>query len=482
MKGRVLIGIALAVAIAPILIFAIHREWNRRSVARTREQLAREGFKTHPSDFRLSIPEEAIRRGKTLRRISAPITATSGDDIRRNVLDATGTFMMTASNSAALVWKQKLAASPKKRSPWPAVRLTIEKDRIALHAATAALLEGPIGFPDPRNDEYPYAIEHLPDCIRTFAFCMLADLHDDMRNEAWTNLLALTRLVTAWKPQPIPYFHRVRFILAPLVFSAAWNAMEAHAWSDAQLAALENEWSGIEFFKALPEAVAMEGACWAEECEKIRQAPVEWPWPLDEMLKQPKEIPEMFRYFAYTLSYRWQGSYTDEKHALIYFRDRQIDVREAVAAQSLDEMRSSPGMIYAPRFVSKYKWPPAIQFSDEDICVQTARGRSGLLGMAAQAEIRRRIILTAIALERHRNRTGKYPENLSALPPSRAYLDFSDGKPLRYHRTTDQFFLYSIGWDGTDDGGNASRTNRSAGFFIDPAAGTDIIWPLAIIE
>jgi hypothetical protein len=73
----------------------------------------------------------------------------------------------------------------------------------------------------------------------------------------------------------------------------------------------------------------------------------------------------------------------------------------------------------------------------------------------------------AIALERYRLTHGEYPESLAALAPQ--FIDKlphdiigvqpSQGsgpasQPLHYRRASDdQFVLYSVGWNETDDGG-----------------------------
>jgi hypothetical protein len=63
----------------------------------------------------------------------------------------------------------------------------------------------------------------------------------------------------------------------------------------------------------------------------------------------------------------------------------------------------------------------------------------------------------ACALERYRLAHGEYPETLEALVPqfaSKIPPDVIAGTPLKYHRTGNgQFVLYSVGWNGTDDGG-----------------------------
>jgi hypothetical protein len=117
----------------------------------------------------------------------------------------------------------------------------------------------------------------------------------------------------------------------------------------------------------------------------------------------------------------------------------------------------------------------------------------GVFGRAAEAESRRRLLITAIALERHKLRAGSYPKTLTELNASptelndaKSLIDFMDGKPLRYRLTQDdQFVLYSVGLDCADNGGIAAadaqrfptpgQPARGWGFQI----GRDLVWPRA---
>jgi hypothetical protein len=68
----------------------------------------------------------------------------------------------------------------------------------------------------------------------------------------------------------------------------------------------------------------------------------------------------------------------------------------------------------------------------------------------------------ACALERFKNARGHYPESLDELKPvfmANIPHDIIGGQPLHYHRASDKFVLYSVGWNQTDDGGTpgASR-------------------------
>jgi len=68
----------------------------------------------------------------------------------------------------------------------------------------------------------------------------------------------------------------------------------------------------------------------------------------------------------------------------------------------------------------------------------------------------------ACALERYQLAKGQFPEKLDVLAPEflqKLPHDVINGQPLRYHRTDDdRFVLYSVGWNGTDDGGEVELT------------------------
>ncbi len=71
---------------------------------------------------------------------------------------------------------------------------------------------------------------------------------------------------------------------------------------------------------------------------------------------------------------------------------------------------------------------------------------------------------TGLAIERYRLATGKLPDTLVELTPT--YLDAVpkdpfDGKELRYKKLEIGFVVYSIGEDGSDDGGKEKPRKRS---------------------
>ncbi|HXT13641.1 MAG TPA: hypothetical protein VN873_18970 [Candidatus Angelobacter sp.] len=83
----------------------------------------------------------------------------------------------------------------------------------------------------------------------------------------------------------------------------------------------------------------------------------------------------------------------------------------------------------------------------------------------------------ACALDRYRLAHSEIPDSLTALVPrflTQVPNDLFDGQPLRYKKTgPDAYFLYSIGWNQKDDGGeivlgtgSAPRANAKAGDWV----------------
>ena len=112
-----------------------------------------------------------------------------------------------------------------------------------------------------------------------------------------------------------------------------------------------------------------------------------------------------------------------------------------------------------------------------------------MLGLAAEAEAERRVIITGVALKRYFEKYGQYPETLQVLAPEflkSVPMDFMNGQPLHYKLAEPgRFLLYSVGLDGVDNGGKiptppteeekiARLTHPTT-----PVPESDIVWPLA---
>lgn len=89
-----------------------------------------------------------------------------------------------------------------------------------------------------------------------------------------------------------------------------------------------------------------------------------------------------------------------------------------------------------------------------------------LIGVNVQGMARMQVARTAVAVERYRLATAQLPQDTTDLVPG--YLETTpidpfDGRPLRYKKRDGGYVVYSIGPDGTDDGGTERHPKRQGG-------------------
>jgi len=500
-RWMIMIGLgALVMAGAAVLFF--WPDSAQTALEETRRALRQPGFKLDLTEFDLSAPPEARVRAAALTNADLTGPAFRGaEDPRRAVLRQARLDLMPAvgSNAALVVWKQaKLsprstpyswaAQTQSEEDFWPAQREAFDEDRAALDAACEAALSGPIRFNLGARRSSVLLLPHLAG-LRNLAQLLgtraVLDLHDGRTDAAWTNLLASTRLITAWDPEPTEISHGVHVGCASIVYSAAWQALQADGWTEARLALLQHEWESVDFFRGLPETEAFSRAGAAAACQLDRQEPLGPSFMLKELVRSPRNAWYGFIEHWRRVRYRHHGSYEDERDLLLYYRDRELQMRRAVQAPTWAEMRRLPGVTNQVPFQSKYRSRLQALFTMRQMSPRLAGRGQTRLGRAAEAEARRRLLITALALERYRNRHGAYPKTLPALVPEllpSPPVDFMDGQPLRYRLTDDgHFVLYSVGLDCVDYGGKLPRRGRGDPDSGLPYYGTqppaDLIWP-----
>ena len=480
----------------------------KAAVAETRRALRQQGFKTDLEDFDFSTsPEDRARAAALTNADQTPAMSPTADyPLRLALLQNEPDLMSAVGSNAALVvwWQVKLlnttltvpaprigsaAADSTSDDLWPTLRDMLAVRRAELDAACQAALAGPIRFDLDASRGSGMLLRHvaaLRKMAQTFGTRLILDLHDQNQDAAWTNLLAVTRLATAWEPEPCEVSHLVRFTCVTLAYNGAWQALQGEGWSDDRLACLQDEWESADFFRNLPETQAFDRACHVDACQRERRRPLGLHLPLSYLVRSPRSAWAYFTDYWHRLQYHQHGTYEDEKALLLYHRDREVELRQAVQAHSWMEMRTLTGVTNPIPFKSKF--PSALQsmINMRRMSAGVQAMGQGLLSRAAEAEARRRLIIAAIALERYHNRHGTYPQTLSELVPEilpAAPVDFIDGQPLRYRLTGDShFILYSLGLDCVDNQGTmpshrSSPTPYNSFVRYRLTQPADLVWP-----
>ncbi len=305
-----------------------------------------------------------------------------------------------------------------------------------------------------------------------FNAALAFNLHSGQTNEAFENLIAAITLPRVFKDEPVIISQLVRYADISMAFEATWAALQYDGWPDVQLASLQSEWNKIEIVpQALP-AMAMERTTWPKVFELGRES-----FPLECMCEHStnrftefweivgggdwKEFLDRYPHYWHWI---WTGSYDDERQIMKNLQDGINVVKTGYYKKLEDSSDFYKNFDESAFLVSLREWSAIEHFVQKTFRTMTQT----------------QMAMTAIALKRYHQREGKYPASLLELIP--AYLkivpvDYMDGRTLRYRLKTDgTFLLYSVGENGTDEGGNpkvpASKT-------LNYLNGLDWVWPQA---
>ena len=193
-------------------------QWNEQKlrlvVEESRQELRRDGYRTDLSEFNLTVTEEVRRRTETI--------IAAGQALRGMRSIGQLELMQPVGTNVALRTVPLEKISPPyplygqtNSDPdlWVLLEAEFDKCHKELNAASQALLAGEFQF-EPQEQGGIFLLPYLGDMKKlslAFSERAVLELHQHQPNEAFTNLLALTRLVTAWKPEPIEISHLVRF-------------------------------------------------------------------------------------------------------------------------------------------------------------------------------------------------------------------------------------------------------------------------------
>ena len=225
------------------------------------------------------------------------------------------------------------------------------------------------------------------------------------------------------------------------------DGLRLRAWQEPELAAMQKQLTDIRLLPLVREAFNAERAASCRTFETTSRA-------------------ELRKLFAFGVEQdSWWGRLKNPTYLLITFAPRGWMYQNMCVGAPLEQMileafdaandQVLPGKFEniasklgtASGHRSPYNILAAIAMPNFAKASQTAARNQTLVNEA----------FIACGLDRYRQAHGEYPATLEALVPQFAEKlphDIIGGQPLKYHRTADgRFVLYSVGWNGRDDGG-----------------------------
>jgi len=297
-----------------------------------------------------------------------------------------------------------------------------------------------------------------------FAFRAEVELHDGRTDAALADARTIFRLAESEKDEPLLLSQLVRVIIWQYGLQVVWEGLESHRWTDAQLAALQEDLARANFLKGLALAFRGERASFNQTMKiamadrKIFVAMItgnnDKTWET-RALNLLGLVPSGVLYQNMLEVNRFDDKYcftaVDAEARRVY-----PDILRQADQELADVEHGLP--FFGHVIPNWYKWNKVL----EAIVVPVLNGVSSKV---AFEQVTTDQAVVACALERYRLANGRFPDSLEKLTP--AYLkavqpDVVNGEPPHYRLNGDgTYLLYSDGWDGKDHGGKVVLTPES---------------------
>jgi hypothetical protein len=306
-------------------------------------------------------------------------------------------------------------------------------------------------FPVRYEDNVGALLPHLSELkwlARMFTFRAHVRLAANEPTPALADILAALSLADTVKNEPILISQIVRQSMIDFTLHAIWEGLANRVWTADQIQGLQVQLTAVDVLAGYQFAMRGERTFALDLADIVER---ERNFATVGSANAPNYYPPSEQLRDKLINYAPKGWYLHNKAFMArQHNDFSVPAVDPVNHRvHLDRMRDYDTQLEkaitsdAKLFIARLVMP--------------AVGKAAIRAAANQAAID--LALVACALERHRLARGTYPATLAELVPD--YLaavphDIMDGQPLRYRVEDGKFTLYSIGVNGTDDGGHAA--------------------------
>jgi hypothetical protein len=354
--------------------------------------------------------------------------------------------------------------APQQQTPAKDVLLALSKYDSAIEelrqASQRPYANVPLNYEDGFNSASSLLplLSELKKCSQLLQLRSVAELADGQSDKALDDVKLLLYLNNSLRNSPFLISHLVRFAIVAITVQPIWEGLAERKWSDEQLVALEAELAKVDFLADY--GFIMRG----ERAFAIKSFEDQW---------RTREI----------IFYSDTGDVTNK----LTFMPSAYFFQNELAFAQLYQQWILPLVDTNSRVIS----PAALQLANDAVLAEKRRNffpayktQAIMIFPAISASTRKIAAIqasvdlarVACALERYRLVHDEYPETLDALAPqfiAQLPHDIINGLPLHYRlEANDQFVLYSVGWNETDDGGQIALTKKGS---VDREKG-DWVW------
>jgi len=304
---------------------------------------------------------------------------------------------------------------------------------------------------------------------------IVLDAYAGRYGDAFTNLVTSLRMAQHHREEWSLENQMVRTAMVKLPLEDLNYGLALHSWDDAQLAELHAHTASISLVTNVYQALLYEraiGLAYFAEARRNAQIAATNAFTKAYIVPRPYDLKRRLQ----TTLWSYFAIDEDELNFLKISQQRFDLIRPNLISPNWagvpDQLRSVWEKLFYP--ATTYSSQLKLNFTGP-LYSSMDRGLVTLLF----AETRRQQALAAIALERHWLKNRNYPDTLEKLMPdylSQIPTDPIDGRPLRYRLNSDSTFtLWSIGFDGKDNGGDPFTPDPQKYNF--PKETRDFVWP-----
>ena len=484
--------------------------WLYRSLSRPQREVAGYKRKLLAAGEKLTV-EELLPAGVPFERNSVAIFNQSHlvRNAKGSLLDTNGpsAMQMVAPGKALIRWAQPDVRN-ETTNTWEETEAVLAQDDQALELLEQIIERPVLDFHLDYRQGFSLMLPHLgalKQATQRLSYGAVLELHRGDSEAAAIKVRTVLAIAKGMADERLVISQLVRMAIAHIALAANWELLQSANATDEQLAALQRDWTGLEFSPAVENALLMERAIAEMTLARMRNSSAAFNqvangWgstrnasSAGNWLDQAAELT-VLKTKETVWHFAW--SYPDQLKALqghqaVIEAVRQFKNGEPfkVALENEEKRLNELGIIARPN-------DSDVLFDFNDMDLRSLFSRSvlslqSLLRRVLVVEASRRMTLTAIALKRYQLRHGSYPRELAALEPDFLRTiprDPVDGQRLRYRLNPDgTFLLYSIGEDGDDNGGDASSANENTSFssqrgrdetkLFSWLRGRDLVWP-----
>jgi hypothetical protein len=266
-------------------------------------------------------------------------------------------------------------------------------------------------------------------------------------NAAFADAQCALRASELLREEPLLISQLVRIATTVIAVKTVWQGLAGHEWTDAQLAAFQDQLGRMNLMSGTVTAFEGERTCSISAMERW----VKVPGTASREMSGDDEPGGFVRVLA-LLS---RGIMRQNEIGLVRYATSKLDtLRTAISnapqtglAGVVDAVASDAALAQLQATRSPYR----------AIFGMIAQDTGGAVAKTARAQTILQMAVVACALERYHLRHGAFPEKLDELAPAflpKPPVDPMTLQPFHYQRTDDGWFqLYSVGADGKDDGG-----------------------------